>query len=134
MSFSAQLKSAIGKQQGWANRVWKRAVVDAFVQVQIKTPVGDPSLWQSPAPAGYVGGSARASWLIGDANDGAIGATNVSINGQKIPDIGGSVLMYSNIPYIERLEDGWSSQAPNGMVKTTIANWPTIVARYERSI
>ena len=31
------------------------------------------------------------------------------------------------IPYIRRLEYGWSPQAPNGMVRISAAEWPEIV-------
>ena len=32
----------------------------------------------------------------------------------------GVYTLASGLPYIERLEDGWSTQAPAGMVKTSV--------------
>jgi hypothetical protein len=31
-----------------------------------------------------------------------------------------NIYFSNNVPYIERLEDGWSAQAPNGMVRLTV--------------
>ena len=113
MSFARQLKSATGQVTDALNTTWKRSVVQAFTQTVIRTPVDT--------------GRARNSWLLGQSNDGGIGTATVTINGQQIPDIGGAVLLYSNLPYIERLEDGYSGQAPQGMVKITVNQWPAIL-------
>lgn len=41
----------------------------------------------------------------------------------------------SNIVYIFRLEyDRWSSQAPNGMVRINLANWPKIVKEQVKNV
>lgn len=113
MSFATQLKSATGQVNEAMNTTWKRSVAQAFAQTIVRTPVDT--------------GAARASWLLGQNNDGAVGTQQLNITTQKIPDIGGSVLMYSNLPYIERLENGWSQQAPQGMVRITEQQWPGIV-------
>lgn len=115
MSFATQLKSATATTNKNMNEVWKRSVVQAFAQTVVKTPVDT--------------GAARSSWLLGGSNDGGVGTNTVNVTTQSIPDIGGSVLLYSNIPYIERLENGYSQQAPKGMVRTTVQQWPGILAR-----
>ena len=41
----------------------------------------------------------------------------------------GQVFYFTNsLPYAQRLEYGWSDQAPAGMVRLSVANWQTIVA------
>lgn len=40
-----------------------------------------------------------------------------------------AIFLTNNLPYIERLENGWSDQAPAGMVAITIAEFDGIVAR-----
>lgn len=41
----------------------------------------------------------------------------------------GQVFYFTNsLPYAERLEYGWSEQAPAGMVRLSVANWQSIVA------
>lgn len=113
MSFGTQLRQEIGQVRKGMNTTWKKSVVQAFSLTVQRTPVDK--------------GVARNSWLIGSSNDGAVGDTRVVIDTFKIPDIGGMVLLYSNLPYIERLENGWSAQAPNGMVSVTVNVWPDIV-------
>ena len=113
MSFARKLKSATGQVTDALNQTWKRSVVQAFTQTVMRTPVDT--------------GRARNSWLLGQSNDGGIGTVTVTINGQQIPDIGGSILLYSNLPYMPPLENGWSGQAPQGMVKITVNQWPAIL-------
>lgn len=115
--FTAQLKSAVKTQSKDIDKAWRGAVAQAFTQVIQKTPVDT--------------GAARASWLIGFSNTGGIGTRRLAVTPTDIPKVGSDYLLYSNLPYIERLEDGWSQQAPVGMVKITVADWPTIVARFD---
>ena len=41
-------------------------------------------------------------------------------------ELGDVVHMANNLPYARRLEDGWSKQAPAGMVKLTVQRWQPI--------
>ncbi|MGB2063508.1 MAG: hypothetical protein ACPHUL_00035 [Marinomonas gallaica] len=132
MSFAKQLTYAVETQAGDLDRVWKRSVVGAFTQYVLTTPVGNPDLWKSPAPPGYVGGAARGSYVISErpteaSPDGSTSPTRVTM--QKIPEVGGSVTIYSTLPYMARLDDGYSKQAPAGMSSIVTANWPSIVKR-----
>lgn len=115
MSFARQLKSATGQVTDALNQTWKRSVVQAFTQVITSTPKRD--------------GFAQGSWVVGSNNDGQLPSRTAPDFGfnQRIPDIGGTVLLYSNLPYIERLENGWSDQAENGMVKIVVNQWPAIL-------
>lgn len=95
------------------------------------SPVGNPDLWESPPPPGYVGGRFRGNWQVTtaepakgeipdiDPGGGATMAKGVAV-AQKIPD--GAyprVWITNNLPYVERLEDGWSRQAPQGVLAPT---------------
>jgi hypothetical protein len=78
-------------------RVLDDLVQDAFDFYKAQTPVGKPSTWKTPrAPRGYVPGNARRS---------------TRLRGNTIEGV---------YPYAERLEDGWSRQAPDGMSQPTI--------------
>lgn len=85
-------------------------------------------------------GRARANWQasIGSPERGPIdetdkgGGTTVS----KAVDVvkqwdfeHGPTCLTNNLPYIERLEDGWSGQAPAGMVAVTIARFDGLAAQ-----
>ncbi len=72
-----------------------------------RTPVGDTSLWNYPAAPGYTPGKLKASWtLIFQARD---------------------ALITNSQPYAERVEYGWSTQAPEGMLRRSIAEFPSIL-------
>lgn len=71
-----------------------KVAYDSYVK---NTPVGDPNRWKSKrAPIGYRPGNARRSTVL---------------RGNSIE---------ANYPYAKRLEEGWSSQAPDGMTEPTI--------------
>ena len=114
-SFSVQLGNAIANINDINDTVWRKSVAQAFNEVVQGTPVDK--------------GIARASWLMGNTNSGAIGSKILNVSPLEVPEIGGSVTLFSNLPYIERLEDGYSLQAPTGMVKIAVARWPNIVKR-----
>lgn len=46
--------------------------------------------------------------------------------------LGGKIFITNNLPYAFRLEYGWSNQAPNGMVRLTIASYGQFLARAVR--
>ena len=120
-------------------RVMQVASATALRSLVRRTPVGNPGLWapQSlPPPPGYRPGRARGGWqvAIGRTTDNDIeridpsGSTALSsglavIKTAKPFDV---VFIYNNVPYIRELEEGSSTQAPNGMVKLTIAQLATL--------
>ena len=95
-----------------------------------RTPVGQPSTWESPgsAPPGYVGGRARANWFpaINSPSDDTTESTSTNESASRITGIqkeivGNVYYLTNNLPYIRRLEyDNWSKQAPRGMVRVTL--------------
>ena len=114
------------------NRWFRKIAFDALAGIIKMTPVGNKENWKDPkkAPPGYVGGRARGNWLVSinsfsdaptnDIDDSG-GATRtkglMNMTGARIGDI---IYITNNVPYIKRLEEGWSrEQAPNGMVALT---------------
>lgn len=77
---------------------------------------------------GYVGGRFRANWVasLGTPAKTTTDSTNrgdseqQALNGAQLP-LGGKVYFCNSLPYAIRLENGWSKQAPAGMVKLTLA-------------
>lgn len=69
------------------------------------TPVGNPSLWKWPASKGYKPGTLKESWTISFENE---------------------VVIQNTQPYAVRVEFGWSTQAPEGMMRRAIAEFPAI--------
>jgi hypothetical protein len=74
-----------------------------------KTPKGNPSTWQSKPPKNYVPGNARAKTRL-----------------EK------KTTIVADYAYAQALEDGWSPQAPQGMITATekfVAQESTKVAK-----
>lgn len=99
------------------------------------SPVGDPRLWENPesAPEGYVGGHFRRNWLvsIGGFNESEIegqdanGAVTAAAGRREIDrwerrKLGTGLVIQNNVPYANRLAEGWSSQAAAGWVEEQI--------------
>ena len=128
-------------------KVINATVEEMFKKIVDRTPVGDPSLWSYPAPAGYNPGTLRASWGKVYNSRGAgrnlktgrfesikqnmsRGGVSFKVGNNKAQN----VLIYNNQPYAQRVETGWSTQAPQGMMRITVAEYIGIIkgfaARY----
>jgi hypothetical protein len=74
-------------------------------------------------------GRARANWQVSEGDPAQGDVENVDpTGGETISDGNGKIaraatygVLYitNNLPYIERLENGWSRQAPGGMLELT---------------
>lgn len=97
------------------------------------------------AGRGYVGGALRGSWQVtigapagGDikridpSGNTAIAAGVAAIAGAVV---GPTVFIISNKPYAHRIEfEGWSKQAPAGMLRVTVAEFQLIVDEQARAL
>ena len=117
-----QIENAIPEQ---AIKFQKIIVLDLFRRLVLKSPVGNPELWKNPgmAPPGYVGGRFRANWQITIGVPAAAAINSTAAPALAIPNIPPFVTVWitNNVPYAERLEMGWSKQAPAGIVSVSIA-------------
>jgi hypothetical protein len=113
-------------------------VTDMYKKIVERTPVGDPSLWKSPAPTGYVPGKLKASWSINfnniqrdDKGQFASGTQITEAHGLSlsITNPGNqTVAISNNAIYAQRIEYGsWSTQAPAGMMRVTVSEYKTIL-------
>lgn len=124
--------------------VSRKVVLEVGSSLIEKSPVGDPDLWESPPPPGYVGGRFRANWQHGEGYmpssqlpdiDPSGAATNARIMASVAPNAAGKIHFYvNNLPYAQRLEEGWSTQAPAGMVGLTVMQFQTYVNRAAASL
>ena len=125
VNFSQQLKIAVDASKDDLDEVLRSSVIALMSVAIIKTPVDK--------------GRARNNWFVelGDKNldqsertatvsgQGSLNDVNATVS--KL-DAGGKILLYNNLPYIEKLESGnGSQQAPNGMVRAAVASWSQIV-------
>ncbi|EGK71906.1 hypothetical protein METUNv1_01684 [Methyloversatilis universalis FAM5] len=127
--FMRSIDRFIAKANGNVDKAVRQTVVLCAQGVVLRTPVDT--------------GRARGNWVLGvgtinsgtsAANDpsgaGAIGRIAAEVAASR-----GRVFYVTNsLPYIQRLEDGYSKQAPAGMVKATLAALPAAIDRYARSL
>lgn len=144
MTFALDLKKFADKTDARVNALVRKIVIDVGTSVVLKSPVGDAKYWKSPAPKGYVGGRFRANWQYGlGAMDlttsekiDASGAATISAIVGKVGDTPAGQVHYltNSLPYADRLENGWSRQAPNGMVNLTVLEFQPIVDAAAKAI
>lgn len=139
MKFSVQVSSLILSMNSKVQKVVSGTVKALGADVVDRSPVGDPGLWRSEPPKGYVGGNFKANWVhsfnaqssatspdIDPTGGVSISRINQSVD--AIKDVSGVHFLSNNLPYAIALERGWSSQAPEGMVELTVLDFPRIVA------
>ena len=115
----------------------REAATELFHEVIKDSPVGDPSLWQTPyAPANYIGGQFRSNWnaSINRPDSSTAPTLNIPISEvtQTMQRSNRHTIDYltNALPYADRLEnEGWSSQAPDGIVKINAIRFPSILRR-----
>jgi len=155
MSFSDDIKKWTEKTEKAATFVFRGTALDIFSKVILRTPVGNPETWVYKHPekgyvdylayndaAGYVGGRLRANWQC-TLNSPATGkleakdktGTQTISKTKAVTErakLTSSLFLINNLPYAEAIEDGWSGQAPWGMVKVTVAEFKYVVDRRAR--
>lgn len=114
-----------------AGRLKKRARVNDSMEIK--------------APAGYTGGRFRGNWQVGfdAAPEGETGRIDKSgsitiVAGRLILEsfrVGTNAIYFTNnVPYSYELEVGHSSQAPNGMVRITAADFQNLFDEAAREV
>lgn len=114
-SFALELQELANALPGHVNETVRRVAVAVNQTITLATPVDT--------------GRARANWQVSlgapelaqrnetDKGGGATIARNRSvIDGFQ----GGKIYLSNNVPYIGRLNEGWSAQAPAGFVEKAI--------------
>lgn len=140
MSFSADLRKFCHTEAPEkTNRIVRTVVIEIANRVVLRSPVGDAQYWQSPAPAGYVGGRFRGNWQYGFGMPPGGTIERVDKSGREtlgalqsalaLGSLAGVHWIANNLPYAERIESGWSGQAPQGVVALTELEFPQIVKR-----
>lgn len=122
----------------------KMILVEISVRLVNRSPVGDPPSWkQQPphVPRNYLPGTFKNNWCLGvDQVDPDIfysqditGSNSITRMALAIPrwPIGHTYYFCNNLPYAQALEDGWSRQAPYGMVALTTLEFQSIVEQVE---
>ena len=125
MSFAADLEKFALKVKGLANETVAEVVKGVALKIDERSPVDT--------------GHFRGNWQldIGSLPSGIVPGVDPDGSGldgrvtSRIPaDAAGKVYyIANNLPYAQRLEHGWSKQAPQGIVGRTVVEWQDIVDR-----
>jgi hypothetical protein len=136
-TFSAQILAWVEKTKDDADKIVRYALMTLDSRLVQRSPVGDAKYWKRPAPAGYSGGRFKGSWMvsIGSPPTGISrmidkdGSATLAAHASVISTAKAGEIQYlvNNTPYAKRLEEGWSRQAPYGMVALTVVEWNNIV-------
>lgn len=127
LQFNAAIEQWQLRTSETINRVLQRAAIAIVTSVVDKTPRDTgfaASQWYTfvTGPSSAPGGSIGAPAVEGDP---VAQALSVIANLK----IGGRMFCVNSVPYIIRLEYGWSQQASGGMVRITATALPQIVAQ-----
>jgi hypothetical protein len=136
-TFSADIRAWVEKTKDDADKVVRFALLTLDGKLVQRSPVGDAKYWKHPAPAGYSGGRFKGSWMvsIGSPSTGISrmidkdGSATLAAHASVISSAKAGEIQYivNNTPYAKRLEQGWSRQAPVGLVALTVVEWNNIV-------
>lgn len=108
-----QFKGQVGIVVKNDNQIIDIACELLYKRIVDRTPVGNPDLWHPPYwPAGYVPGALKVNW--------------------KLERDGDDYVIYNDLPYAQRVENGWSSQAPAGMMRVSVLEFNSIVEEVAR--
>lgn len=130
--FTLDVARWVEKAKGNATLAVRALALEILRRVVMRSPVGNPDLWKNKPPAGYVGGRFRANWQLTIHDPATSIVTRTDADGtQTVLDgaarleffqAGWPIYIVNNLPYAMRLEfEGWSSQAPAGMLRITLA-------------
>jgi hypothetical protein len=140
MSFTLDLRKACEAMKGNTDKVVGTILLDVGASLVQRSPVGDALAWKNPPPAGYVGGRFKGNWQMGFNRitsgdlpdiDSSGGVSMARIESGVAGNPKDGIHYYTNnLPYAQRLEDGYSrTQAPNGIVELTVLEFGGIVRR-----
>ena len=138
MSLSLDIRKFAKNSKAGLDETVRAVNLGVTRQVIQLTPVGNPALWKSKPPKGYTGGQLKGNWF------GSIGSPSMESK-KGLTDSNGSATIsraknaiarstgekyyiVNNMPYARRIEyEGWSSQAPTGMARRTVAKFKKLV-------
>ncbi|WP_295993473.1 hypothetical protein [Rugamonas sp.] len=146
-TFALQIAAWVAKTKEDTDQVVRRVLQEVGDELILRSPVGDKEKWAEnierkerglPAlPPGYVGGRFKGNWQLGVDEpvtdtlpdiDPSGAASKARMMAAIPPQAAGRhYFITNNLPYAQRLEDGWSKQAPSGMVALTVVRYQAIV-------
>ncbi len=124
-NFALDIAKWAEKAKGRMDLVVRKISLDLFSRIILRSPVDKGRFrgnWQvaiNEIPAGVL------------ELDDKSGAATVSKATAEVLNVkaGDVIWLVNNLPYGPRLENGWSGQAPSGMVAITVTEYGAVVAQ-----
>lgn len=136
--FLREFKAAQQKVLVASEKAVNSTLREMYKRIIDRTPVGKPELWSYPAGPDYTPGTLRDSWRL-NFNGTLRNTRGQFASGAQISNSGGlkfrvnssnsnqSATIFNPQVYAQRVENGWSTQAPRGMMRVTIAEYVGIL-------
>lgn len=155
MSFALDMSKFVGKANKNVDLVVRKIVLDMATEIVKASPVGNPYEWDVKfieaavllewiPESGYVGGRFKGNWdygfnaaptkkydTIDDTGNASIGRIKDGMAGMPVAAVH---YLANNLPYAQRLENGYSDQAPSGMLGLAVLKYQTIVDNAARGM
>jgi hypothetical protein len=144
-TFALSLAAFAKKAPEQARVVIRKVAIDLLTATVLRTPVGNPTLWKSKPPKGYVGGRLRANWNVSLVTPDTTTTDAIDKSGAGTIERGASVastadgvkdiFIMNSQPYAIPIEYGHSAvQAPAGMVRVSVAEFQVFVDKAAASL
>jgi hypothetical protein len=133
-SFALDLKAFGDKAVGKTELIVRKVALDLLRGVVLMTPVltgRARANWQTTIGTPAIGEVPWVEGSPGGAADKALSDGQVEVAAAQ-GDV--TIFLTNNVPYIVALEEGHSKQAPEGMVRQTIARFPYLVKQEAREV
>ena len=135
MSFDSDVASFVSRAGFSLLGITQEVVTTIGIRLIERSPVGDTSYWKMKPPPGYIGGLFKGNWQYGfnEAPNTALDTIDASgeesLSRIESNDGAPGIHYITNcVPYAMDLENGYSPQAPAGIVGLTAIEFPDIVA------
>jgi hypothetical protein len=140
-NFELDVRKWAEKAKGRMDLVVRKISLDLFRRIILRSPVDEGrfrSNWQvaiGEIPQGVIelsiSGEAAKTKRGSKARGKAVGTATVNEEMAKLAGVkaGDVIYLVNNLPYGPRLENGWSGQAPAGMVAITVSEYGGVVAQ-----
>lgn len=124
MSLSTDLAKIAARNKAKLLKVAQNSLMRIGGRIVVMSPVRD-GIFKNNWMSAYGGIDSNTTDSMDATGSQSIGRLDAKLNGLAA----GQMFYFTNsLPYAEKLEYGYSQQAPAGMVRLSVANWQTIVA------
>jgi len=124
MSFNGDIDKFRQKVEKISTDIFRGTSLDLLTRIIKRTPV-DTGRLRGNWMATINSPSKTIDEKVKDKSGAkAIGSAKGTVNNAKL---GNSIFLINNLPYAGVIEDGYSDQRPEGMVKVTVAEFENIV-------